>query len=250
MKKKNIYIIGAAMLLLFITSLACQVSFRGLNWKRVTGSGELIKVNRPVEPFTQIDLDGIGRMQVEYGENTSLRIEAEDNIIQYIESEVVGDTLRIFIKKGTNLNPTEPIRYFVTLPQLEKVSLSGVGDITLPEVEIDSFSIHISGAGNIEMEAVSAEELEVEMSGLGSINIGGGQVGTQQVEISGSGTFDAREMQSEDAKINLSGLGSAFVWVTSSLEVEISGAGSVQYRGDPSIQSEITGLGTLKEIGE
>lgn len=250
MMKKNILMIWAALLLTLITTLACQVSFRGFDRERITGSREVVVVDRPVGSFSRIDLGAIGHMQVEFGEDTTLRIEAEDNVMQYIKSEVLGDTLRIYFEKGINLIPTKSIRYFVTLPQLEEVAISGAGDINIPEAENYVFFIQISGAGNVTLESLSAEDLEVEMSGLGNVTIRGGQVGTQQVGISGSGNFDAHEMQSEEAVINLSGLGSASVWATSSLEVEISGAGSVQYVGDPIVQSDISGLGTLKKIGE
>ena len=249
MNKNNIWL-GIILSVVLLASLACQVSFGGIGKSTVRGSGDVIVVDRPVSSFERIDFNGVGQMVIEIGEQESLRIEAEDNILKQIETEISADTLVIDIKKRISIHPTEPIRYYVTVVNLESISVSGAGSVEAPQLDPSKFSVHISGAGNVAVDSLEASSLDVKISGLGGLTINGGQVDTQEIRISGSGSHKATDMESAEADIQLSGLGDASVWVTEQLIVDISGAGSVRYAGNPSVSSNISGLGNVQQIGE
>jgi hypothetical protein len=249
MKKNHIWIISAIALLL-ISTLACRISFGEFGVGTVKGSGEVVTAVRSVSGFNRIDLSGLGQLFIEVGEEEALDIEAEDNLLKYIETEVSGDTLTIGIKSGTSIQPTREINYYLTVVDLESISVSGAGNVQTAELTSTNFSIRISGAGNIEIDRLDANNLDVSISGLGNLDINGGQVETQDVDISGSGNHDAVEMESSEASINLSGLGGATVWVTGKLDADISGAGSVKYKGNPSVTSDVSGLGSINNIGK
>jgi len=249
MKKNHIWIILAITILL-ISTLACRVSFGGIEVGTVKGSGKVVTAVRSVSGFNRIDLSGIGQLFIEVGEEEALDIEAEDNLLQYIETDVSGDTLTIGIKSGTSIQPTREINYYLTVIDLESISVSGAGNVQTDALSSSDFLIRISGAGNIDIERLDANNLDVNISGLGNLDINGGQVDTQDIDISGSGNFDAVEMESSEAGIHLSGLGGASVWVTGKLDADISGAGSVKYKGNPTVKSNVTGLGSINKIGE
>lgn len=247
--RSKIWILMALISLLIVT-LACSVSIGNIGLRSVRGSGEVVTEERDVREFRKVILSGIGQLKIETGETQDLRIEAEDNLLEYIETEVSGDTLTIGISERTNLRPTEPINYYLTVTELDTIEVSGAGSIDAPDLEADRFSVSLSGAGGIEINSLVADRLDVVISGLGNLTINGGEVSEQRIEISGSGNYNAREMGSLEADINLSGLGNATVWVTQFLNVEISGAGSVNYVGTPRISSDVSGLGSLKKIGD
>ena len=246
---KRIWIITAITLVL-LTTLACQVSIGNFGYRTVRGSGEVVTEEIDVGNFNSVDLTGVGRLTIEIGEEETLVIEAEDNLIEYIETNVRGDTLQIGIRERININPTEPISYSLTVVSLESISITGAGNVSAPDLEAERFSVEISGAGGVDIDNLIADRLDVHISGLGSLNIGGGYVNQQNVHISGSGNHEARDMESTDASIDLSGLGNATVWATEYLKVDISGAGSVKYTGSPRVDSDVSGLGSLKKIGE
>ena len=66
-----------------------------LKTTRVIGSGNVISEVRSVSKFDSISLIGIGTLIVEQGNRESLEIIAEDNIIEYLQSKVVGKNLRL-----------------------------------------------------------------------------------------------------------------------------------------------------------
>jgi hypothetical protein len=238
----------AAFALLLVLGCSCAGFSVPIGSPR--GSGEVGQEVRDVSGVRAVELASFGNLYVEVGEKEHLRIEADDNLLRYIETEVRGDTLTIRHRRGIGLRPRQPIEYFLTVQSLDSVMVSGAGNVTLPELKADRFRIEISGAGSIDLEDLRADELNVRIGGAGDFEVRGGEVNGQDVSISGAGDYRARELDSDRAQVNLSGLGSATLWVRERLEVHITGAGSVRYLGQPTVEKHVTGVGRVEAIGE
>ena len=237
----------------------------------VRGSGRVIEEHREVSGFHRVSMSGLGEIIVTQGETESLTIEAEDNLMRYIESDVRGGTLYIGFDvspRRVNIIPTETIRFYLGVKQLSQLSMSGAGRMRAPSLEAEDLGISISGAGDIDVGSVTAEELEVNVSGAGDVDIvsltaesltvhlsgaGGvdvaGKVVTQEARLSGVGGYNAGGLESRNATMTISGLGGATIHVTDDLDVRISGAGNVKYYGSPSVTESISGLGKTIEMG-
>jgi hypothetical protein len=247
--KTRVYLIFVVLVLIHNT-LACALSFNNFWINTVRRSGTFVTDERPVSAFTRIELSGIGKLDINVGSEEALVIEAEDNLFEYIETTVQGYRLEIGGRESVTLQPTEPIFYHLTVETLDSISVSGLGNVYLPDYEVDRFSIDISGAGDVNLQGLHAKQLDVSVSGLGSVGIEAGQVSSQTIDISGSGDYEARQLESNTANVQVSGLGSAKLWVTQDLSVIISGSGSVSYAGDPNVDSDISGLGSLNMIND
>ena len=220
-----------------------------LKTTRVIGSGNVISEVRSVSKFDSISLSGIGTLIVEQGNRESLEIVAEDNIIEYLQSKVVGKNLRLEIQDFVNLDPYEDITYKVSVVDLEKVEISGLGDLEIESLQTERLYIDISGSGDADLKDVLANTLFIDISGLGNILVTG-DTETQRVNLSGAGFFNAENLTSREAKVSISGTGKAVVWVQDNLDIELSGLGGVQYYGNPDLKTEISGLGTVESLGE
>ena len=209
MKKQTGYLFTVLVVLALVT-LACSLDLNST--KTVQGEGELFEETRQVEGFDKIEINGMGEIFVELGTEEALRVEAEENLLPYLETYVRGSSLVIEIEDGTTIVPTKSLNFYITVVSLEGLSISGAGNVQLPEIEADRFSIDLSGAGNIEFDSLNANSLDVSMSGLGNLTVSDGQV--------------------------------------SSLDVRISGGGDVSYYGSPEVDSEISGLGDLDRLGD
>jgi len=212
----------------------------------VRGSGDIESEEREVSGFNEIQFTGIGNLIIEQGDEEALIVEADDNIIGLIETEVRGGGLHIGFKRGVNIVPTSKVKFYLTVKELDRIDLSGVGDIDCDEFETDDLKFHISGSGDIDFEII-AGSIETSVSGLGDIDLSG-EVDFHRVQISGSGKYDAEELESKDCEIEISGLGSATVNVSDNLDIEINGAGNVYYKGDPHVSQHISGLGRIKSL--
>jgi len=246
--KKTTGTILIILIVMAMATMACQFNIR--TPRSVTGNGNVSQEERSIESFDKIEINGLGEITVELGEEEALTVEAEDNLLPYLETYVRGTTLVIEIEDGRTIIPTEPVKFYLTVVSLDGVTVSGLGNIFLPKIDTDRFRIDISGAGNIDIDSVYADSFDATMSGLGDLTIGDGQVATQDVTISGSGKYSARTMESDEASITISGLGSATLRVSQYLKVTISGGGDVNYYGNPEVDSEISGIGGLDRLGD
>lgn len=216
----------------------------------VKGNGNVEQETRSIESFDYIELNGMGNVHVELGDEPALEVSAEENLLPYIKTYVRGDSLIIEIKDNVNIVPTEPLDFYITAVALTGIEVSGLADVELPAVETERFTIDVSGAGNINMDELVADSLDVKLSGLGSLDVDGGEVGSQVIDISGSGGYNARHLESQETEIVISGLGSATVSVSDYLRVNISGGGDVNYYGNPEVDSNISGLGDIDRLGD
>ena len=237
----KIVVLAVLIGILAVTAASCKWTI-GV----VRGSGDIESEEREVSGFNEIEFTGIGNLIIEQGDEESLVVEADDNIIGLIETEVRGDELYIGFRRGANIVPTSNVKFYLIVKELDRIDLSGVGDIDCDEFETDDLKFNISGSGDIDFEII-AESIETKVSGLGDIDLSG-KVDFHRVQISGSGKYGAEELKSKDCEIEISGLGSATVSASDNLDIEINGAGNVYYKGDPHVSQHISGLGRIKSL--
>lgn len=248
--KKHILVPNLIVALLVLLSLACSTAVNN-GLKGVKGSGNVVTETRQVSDFDRVVLSGVGELEITQGDVETLEIEAEDNILKLITTEVSGKELRIGIKENAiNFQPTQPIRYRLTVKSLVGVSSSGAGSVKMGTMTADDLDIEISGAGSVKIEALQADKFSVLLSGAGSCSVAGGEVKHMKIEVSGAGSLTATELKVAGADVEISGLGSARLWVTETLDVQISGTGSVEYYGQPAVTESVMGLGSVKRLGD
>ena len=259
MNKRIYFPIAILLVALFVSGCGMQV---------VMGSGKVAAETREVSNFSSIKLAGIGDVIVTQGENVSLRIEAEDNLIPYFETTVQGNTLTIGMKNeylGISLHPTKPVKFYVTTPQIDAVTLAGSGNIITTDVKTTGFKVSLLGSGNISNTSLVATNVDINLAGSGNISLDkvtstsissiiagsgnitvAGEVTGQTAKILGSGDYLANGLKSKTALVNVTGSGNSQVWVTGSLEVTILGSGDVVYTGTPTVNTSIAGSGHVK----
>jgi len=240
---KRLFVAGLILLAVLILGSGCG------SLRTIRGTGDMTAESREVSDFTAVNLASIGNVIVDYGEREALRIEAEENLLPYLESEVEGGTLTLGMREGVNLLPTQGIFYYLTVREMDEVGVAGLGNIDVPRLEGTQVAIRISGAGDINVDEVQAKQLDVILSGLGNLNIDGGEVANSDIQLKGAGSYNAREMASDVVTVEVAGVGSAAVWARDALDASISGGGSVQYVGRPQVTQNISGLGEVRAAG-
>ena len=231
--------LSVILLLIAILLAACDQGTRG--------TGKVITEERPVSEFDKVNLTGSGEATIVQGDSESLVIEAEENILPLLESNVVAGTLNIGPKDNKALNPTKPIKYTITMREINGISTTGSGKINAAEIATSVLGVDLSGSGGVNVTTLIADTINLNQSGSGDVNIGG-QVTDQIIVMSGSGDYEAAELDSRIADIQMSGSGNAVLQVEDVLDVEISGSGRVSYHGDPLVTSDITGSGKLEQL--
>ena len=215
----------------------------------IKGSGNVVTEEREVGGFDRIEMSGYGEVIITQGNEESLTIETDDNLMEYIESDVRNNTLYFEFTDNTIPDPSDTIIYRLNVINLEALELSGAGSFQVKSLDTPNLEISIDGAGKINLDSLSTDEVSVQVSGAGDINLAG-EVGKQDIRIKGAGDYSAPNLQSDQATVQIDGLGKVVVWVTDALSVKIDGAGKVDYYGSPSVTQDIEGGGNVSSLGE
>ncbi len=215
------------------------------------GSGIVVTETREVSGFDSIQVDYPARVLISQGSTESLKIEAEDNVLPGLKTEVKGKELRIYYKSpdGKHVNPTKMAVITITVKELSSLGFSSAGKSTVDGLKSDDLSVSLDGAGNVKLNDIKVGNLSVNLSGAGSTTASG-TTDDLSVNISGFGGFNGRDLQANTVSVNISGAGSATVSAEDTLDASISGAGSVSYYGSPDVSKQISGVGSVRQAGK
>jgi hypothetical protein len=206
---------------------------------------------RQVSGFNSITSSGSFNVHVKIDGTESLKISADDNIINDIETKVDDGNLHLGFKSSHSwFHNTGKIDIYITAKALTGLSNSGSGSIKVDgELHGSNVELHISGSGNI-TTAAKAENLHAHISGSGSITLSG-STHDAALEISGSGEMKGKDLKAGTVKVSLSGSGSAYVHADQTLSAHIAGSGSLVYSGTASVTDiRTSGSGRVRKENE
>jgi hypothetical protein len=214
------------------------------------GSGNIITETRQVSNFHSIDISYPAQVLVKQGSQESLQIEADDNFLPGLQTQVRNNTLEIFYKTkdGKHVNPTKGVNITVVVKDLTNVDFTSAGELTVDNLKTNALDVSLSGAGNLKLNKITVKNLSVNLSGAGGMSASG-TADNLNLSISGFGDFKGADLHSKDAQVDISGAGSATVWADNNLNAQISGAGSVSYYGSASVTKQISGVGGVNHLG-
>ena len=215
----------------------------------VVGSGNIVSEQREVGNFNAVEIAGSGQLIITQGEQESLRVEVDDNILPLVETNVRGRTLHLGLRWGINVLPlARSVKYTLTVRSLNRIDVSGSSSVVVDRLVTDALETNVTGSGEVQIDDLNAGEVEVNISGSGDVELTGA-VERQNVTISGSGEYRAGDLVSLTADVQISGSGDAVVWSTETLDVTVSGSGNVDYYGNPQMDQEVSGSGNIQSLG-
>jgi hypothetical protein len=233
----------------------------------IHGNGNVVSEYRTPGLFSKIsnstNVDVIFRIS----DTTGVTVEAEENLIGYIETELHNGTLEIGLRHGIAcLNFNEPARIIVTAPSVSEIALSGSGKIIAGSLTGGFVSVKLSGSGAITVEGVTADDMDVRISGSGDIQLRSIETSSIDARISGSGDMNlegdaavanfttsgsgdnhSQNLLVKTAVITISGSGNIYTSVETRLNASISGSGNIYLKGNPRIYENVSGSGRIIE---
>ena len=193
---------------------------------KIHGSGDIQTEKRSLTGFKRLDISGVFDVEVVAQKDFNVEVEADDNLFEYILTEVDGDTLEISTRKRFSTKNTIKIR--ISAPNIEAIENSGVSRVTISNLDNDSLKIDSTGASQV---------------------IAYGETTYLEIDLSGASTVNAKGLTAPNVAVEASGASSAKINVLKKLEVSLSGASSVKYKGKPeSIDKRTSGASSISEI--
>ncbi|HYJ86740.1 MAG TPA: head GIN domain-containing protein [Pyrinomonadaceae bacterium] len=209
------------LLLILLVSMvtACH---HGLN--QVSGSGNRQKQKREIASFTSISTNGAFHIEVVAQKALTFEIEADDNILPLITTEVSNNVLHI--KPGQSYSVSEPIIIRIGVPDLEAITSNG--------------------AGKIDVAGLNNEKFEIDLNGATAIRVSG-ETKLVDIDTNGAGKIDTSKLRAARAVVASKGVSRVEVHAADQLDVTVSGPSSVVYSGDPVVNKTVNGPGSVQK---
>lgn len=199
--------------------------------------------DRVVGSFTSVELAIAAELYITQDTTYEVRIEAGENLMDYIRTDVRNGELRIRERHNWVRNRNTIV--YVSASFLNGIAIAGSGSVFGTGFTTDDLGLSISGSGDMELPEITATSVKANISGSGSMELEG-TTDDLDLEISGSGKYRCRYLPADHVHVSISGSGNAEVTAHQSLSVDISGSGNVTYWGNPAtVHSNVSGSGTV-----
>lgn len=209
-----------SVLLLTVLAAGCH---HGM-YSGISGSGKRELQKREVAPFTSITTEGAFAIEVTCQKNLALEVEGDDNILEYVTSDVSNNVLRL--KNTKNYSVNEPVKFRISVPNLEALS--------------------VSGAGKIEIKGMNNDKFEIDSSGAPTISVSG-TTKVIDIDTSGAGKIDTHNLHASRGIVDSKGVSRIDLDVAEQLDVTVSGPSVVFYKGDPVVNKTVHGPGKVEK---
>jgi Putative auto-transporter adhesin, head GIN domain len=211
-----------------------------------TGSGNIVTEKRVAANFTGISVGGSFDVEVKIGPVAEVTVEADDNVIKYVETTVSGNTLKIRTEGLHSMNNVH-LKVYITVPELRSVKASASAEVkVLDVVKGDGrLSFDVSSSADIEAE-VDAPEVDAEASSSGSVTISG-KTKNYTARVSSSGNIKSFELLTENADVSANSSGTAEVRASVSLNGNASSSGTIEYRGGANVKKNVSSSGSVEK---
>jgi hypothetical protein len=198
--------------------------------KTVRGDGNVVKKERTTVSFNGIRVSTGIDVYLKQGDKESILVEADENLHEYIITEVKGGNLQIYT--DANIREARMKRVYVTINEVTSLKTSSAGDI-IGETPLKGTDIELaaSSAGNIRLE-VYAKSLNINISSSGDVSLSG-EVETLNADLSSAGNLEAYNLKVKEAEVSASSAGDARISVSEKITARASSAGDISYQGDP-----------------
>jgi hypothetical protein len=210
--------------------LAVSSCINGQLWKSVEGHGNVVSKERKTDSFTGLKVSSGIDVYLKQGDNESVTVEADENLHEYILTEVRGGVLNVYSEY--NIRHAEKKRVYVTMKEINSVKTTSAGDVTgETPINSDRLELSASSAGDIKLET-HTKTINLDISSSGDISLSG-ETDMLRADLSSAGDLKAYELKAREADISVSSAGGADVNVSERITARASSAGDVNYKGDP-----------------
>ncbi len=217
--------------------------------KSIKGNGKMTTVTRTTSDYDGINCAGSFDFILVEGTEGKITIEGEENLIEYVVTEVKNGALVVKAKNDVNLKSSKNKTIKITIPfkDIEKVSLAGSGDLWNKDVlSSNDLDISLTGSGDIVLN-IKATKTKASITGSGDVTLKG-STNNLEASVTGSGDFHGYDLESNNTDVSVTGSGDAKVVCNENLKARVAGSGDISYKGNPKTEdTKVDGSGSIKK---
>jgi len=230
--------------IMILSLLAITLSAGAQVRKTVYARGPVTTEERKAGSFHSISVNTGITVYLSQGNEESIRVEADENLHEYIITEIRGGVLNIYTR--FTLRNAKSRNVYVTMKEVRSLKTTSAGDIKgQTPLVADVLILSTSSAGDIRLE-VRANQIKAGSSSSGDLTLRG-TADRLSASLSSAGSLKAYDLTVREADISVSSAGDAKITVTERLKARASSAGDIRYRGKPKyIDAHSSSAGSIR----
>jgi hypothetical protein len=233
--RKNLFLMLA--ITAFSFSMQAQKNDKYDDKDRIEGSGNVITKDISVKSFDELNASGVFNLLLSQGDKESLKIEADDNLLDLFIIENEGSTLTIKMKKNSNFNSKKQLKVYVTFKTLKSMDLGMVGGTSSDEkLKFADLKLKNQSVGSVSLN-MTLQTLNMENQSVGSVKLEG-SAESAIVKNNSVGSINAGNFVVQKMDIENNGVGSATVNAEKELKYSDSFLGKVSNRGNATVKKK------------
>lgn len=229
------------ILALFATSCGMDINIGNFG-TGVKGNGEVVTETRKItDDFTEVSASEGLQVYVTQASNFKIEVEADDNVIDLIGTDIKNGKLRIHAIENIG-RATKKI--YVSLPEVTALKSSSGALLNAEEsIKADKLEIDSSSGSILEVEVV-ANDLEIDASSGANLDISG-RTDNLYVDGSSGANIDAKDLQTKTCDADASSGSNVSINVSNRLVADASSGGNIAYAGEPTVKKNKSVSGSV-----
>ncbi len=230
----------------------------------VTGDGNRVREVRNLSGFQSLFLDSDFEINISSGDEHSVEVEADSNLLQYIKTEVENGELNISVASNFDVQPRQPVNVYLEVPdQFSDMEIINGGQVNADSLYMDNLNITLYGVSRFSGKRMYCQvdvlaegstttflsgifdSVDLRQRGSGNMTLEGRSEKANMI-LEGSGKIDAKELALTDGDLRLYGSGLILCTVSGYLKAKVDGSGRIYYFGTPrGLEKELEGDGMI-----
>ena len=216
-------------ILLFVSVIftSCSINI----FDRIEGNRNVISEKRKIEnDFSRVKVSSGIDLFIKQGSKVSLTVEADENLHDYIITEVDGDQLKIYV--DGNIWRAKARKVYLTVTNIDDLRATSGSDV-VSEGVIKSKDLRLSTSSGADMNVeIDAENVSTSSSSGSDLRVKGRSTNHESKATSGS-SINAYGLESKNVTASVSSGADIGVFATESIDARASSGGDIRYKGSP-----------------
>lgn len=203
---------------------------------RVKGNGKVVTEERTVRSFDGISASAGLNVVLVQGEKEFLEVEADENILKYILTDVKDGILKVRWKSGTNIRKYKKALVHVTCKNINMVKASSGADIYCKGlIKAQNMTISASSAADIDI-SIEGETISCKASSGADIDLKG-KTNKLLVTASSGSDINAVEVAANIVDAKASSGSDITVTVFKEINASASSGADITFYGEPELKN-------------
>lgn len=211
-----------------IITIVTSMLFFSCGFETVDGNGRVTSQTRDTGAagFTEIEASGGIEVFIAQGSSPSIKVEADSNLQELIETKVSGGRLTITTKK--NVGHATSKKVVVVVPKITEIeSAKGVLVKTTTTINADNIKLTSGGGGSLEA-TIAAKKAELQSNNGSSLTVSG-KVATLKATSSSGSSLHAGSLSADTIEAEATSGGNATVMPLNKLKAKAANGGKLTY---------------------